>query len=207
VDVNSTNPTPPYADWSTAATDIQSAVDAASDGDQIWVNDGVYQTGGRVAYGSLTNRVVINKAITVQSVNGPAATIILGYQSPGTTLDDSAVRCIYITNNAALIGFTVTNGATRSAGDFNLERSGGGIYCESTSAYISNCIIVANSAQYRCGGSVGGTLFSCLLANNSASYGGAGCSCAFVNCILTNNVSTGWGGGRRVFESMTSVAG
>ena len=27
VDVNSTNPTPPYADWTTAATDIQSAVD------------------------------------------------------------------------------------------------------------------------------------------------------------------------------------
>lgn len=33
VDVISPNPTPPYATWSTAATDIQSAVDAASDGD------------------------------------------------------------------------------------------------------------------------------------------------------------------------------
>jgi hypothetical protein len=33
VDLNSTNPVPAYAGWSTAATDIQSAVDAASDGD------------------------------------------------------------------------------------------------------------------------------------------------------------------------------
>ena len=33
VDVNSPNPTPPYATWGTASTDNQSAVDAASDGD------------------------------------------------------------------------------------------------------------------------------------------------------------------------------
>src|SRR5208283_3069917 len=80
VDVNSTNHTPPYADWSTAAMDIQSAVDASSDGDQIWVNDGVYQTGGELVsgIGTTTNRVAVTKAVTVQSVNGAAATTISG---------------------------------------------------------------------------------------------------------------------------------
>jgi hypothetical protein len=61
VDVNSTNPTPPYTNWATASTDIQSAIDVSTNGDLILVNPGVYQTGGRTVNGyNLTNRVVID---------------------------------------------------------------------------------------------------------------------------------------------------
>jgi len=35
VDVNSTNATPPYTSWTTAATNIQNAVDAALAGDRV----------------------------------------------------------------------------------------------------------------------------------------------------------------------------
>ena len=79
VSLNSTHPVPPYARWSTAATNIQDAINAASAGDRIIVNDGVYDTGGATPNNSAqTNRVVVNKAVTVQSVNGPAMTEIDG---------------------------------------------------------------------------------------------------------------------------------
>ena len=201
VDVNSTNPVPPYAGWSTASTDIQSAIDAASDGDQIWVNDGIYQTGGRVVYGSLTNRVVINKAVTVQSVNGPAVTFIQGYQVPGTTNGSSAIRCVYLTNNAALLGLTLTNGATRDDGGLGslINLNGGGIYCESASATVSNCVIIRNSARVWGGGVSSGTLNNCLLTSNIAMALGGGATGSTLNdCLIIGNQAAGGGGGINV---------
>jgi hypothetical protein len=196
VDVNGANPVPPFADWSTAATDIQSAIDAASDGDEILVTNGVYATGGRVVYGSLTNRVVIDKAVTVQSVNGPAVTIIGGRQVPGLTNGDSAVRCVYLTNSAALIGFTVTNGATRDDGGNGslINLNGGGIFCESTSAMVSNCVIIGNSARGWGGGVSSGTLNNCLIVSNTAFQGGGAYGGTLIGCEVTGN-HAGSGGG------------
>src|SRR5689334_5381350 len=71
VDPNSPSPTSPFTSWSTAATNIQDAVDVSPSGDTVLVTNGVYETGGRVVFGSMTNRVAVTNAIILLSVNGP----------------------------------------------------------------------------------------------------------------------------------------
>jgi hypothetical protein len=192
VDSNSTNATPPFADWTTAATNIQDAIDAAVDGDLVLVTNGVYATGGSSINGS--NRVSIYKAITVQSVNGADLTIIQGSRASG-----SLARCAYLTNNAALIGFTLTNG---SAG------SGGGAWCESSNCFLLQCTIISNTATTSGGGCYRGNLENCLITKNSTppnfGIGGGGLAgdaintiplnCIARDCLISNNYAFNGGG-------------
>jgi PKD repeat protein len=194
VDLSSTNPVPPYRDWTTAATVIQDAVDAAAAGDEVVVTNGVYSSGGRAAYGTMTNRVAVTKPLTLRSANGPQFTLIQGYHVPGCTNGDGAIRCAYLTNGASLVGFTLSNGATRSLGDAFLEQSGGGLFGESTTAVASNCVFAGNTASAFGGGACRATLNSCTLSGNSASGGGGACESTLNSCTLTGN-SAIYGGG------------
>ena len=126
VNVSNSFPASPYSSWANAATTIQAALDISVTGDLILVTNGVYAVGGRVMYGSMTNRITITKPVTVQSVNGPAATIIQGQWDSNTPNGDAAIRCAYLAGGAKLYGFTLTNGATRGpSGDWAKEQGGG----------------------------------------------------------------------------------
>ena len=196
VNAASTNPVAPYSSWLTAAAVIQDAVDAAVAGDEVIVTNGVYATGGRTfaSYPLVTNRVCVDRAITLRSANGPEVTVIQGYQVPGTVLGKAAIRCAYLTNGAVLSGFTLTGGATADSGGTSWDRSGGGLWCEQTSALATNCIISGNSAAWAGGGSFHGSLNNCTLNRNSAgSIGGGAYSCKLIKCIISEN--SAWGGG------------
>jgi len=194
VALNSTNPTPPYATWATAAHIIQDAVDGAKAGDTVLVTDGVYEAGERDG-----NRVAVPNAVRLESVNGPSVTMIKGRQDTdewGTVF--AGVRCVYLGADAVLSGFTLTNGYAGGAG-------GGGVYSKS-SGVVTNCVITGNECVDCAGGggAFGGTLHNCTLTGNSAigveTGGGGGEGAAYMatlyNCTLTGNTgSRGSGAG------------
>ena len=184
MDLNSPGPASPYTNWLTAATNIQDAVDAAVAGDTVLVTNGLYQTGGRAVFGTMTNRVVIDRSVTLMSVNGPELTVIKGYQLPGVTNGDGAIRCVFLGDGAVLSGFTLTNGATCTSGDYTREQGGGGIFCDYDYGTATNCILTGNSAN-RGGGAQGGTLNDCILTGNSANDDGGGAHDSTLNnCML-----------------------
>jgi hypothetical protein len=113
VDVNSTNPIPPYTNWATAAAVIQDAVDATSAGDTVLVTNGMYSTGGRrPGLYDVTNRIAVTNGSIVKSVNGPLVTFIRGYQVPIGVSLTNAVRCVYLANSSLLGQLLFTNGGT-----------------------------------------------------------------------------------------------
>ena len=185
---------PPFISWADAATNIQDAVDVCDAGDVVLVTNGVYGTGGRVVYGELTNRVAVTNAIVIQGVNGPEVTVIAGAADSSGGNGDAAVRCVWLGANASLSGFTLTNGHTRATGDLDQEQGGGGVWCESTSVVISNCVLIANSAAAFGGGACRGTWRGCSLLANSVNapwgcqaQGGGAYRSVLEHCSLVSN--------------------
>jgi hypothetical protein len=196
VRVYSAMPKPPYTEFDGAAETIQDAINVSRAGDLILVTNGVYQTGGRAAGGSASNRVALTIAVTVLSINGPEKTIIKGYQAPGTINAHSAVRCAYLTNGATLSGFTLTNGATRAVGADNTDQAGAGVWCESTSSVVSNCVLINNRSHALAGGVYRGMLNNCLIISNSAvEVGGGAFESILNNCVVTRNYAGKSSGG------------
>lgn len=196
VNVNNAAPSPPYTTWATAATNIQDAVDIAVAGDEVVVTNGIYQAGQTPwpqAAKSATNRLAVTKPLTVHSVNGSEVTIIDG---------GGKVRCVYLAANATLTGFTLTNGfASYSTGGLGVK--GGGLYCESNSAAVFDCVITGNTVGTSGGpgleigaGAYGGTLTRCTLTLNTAILATAG-GAAYAtlnNCVIASNRSSIYNG-------------
>lgn len=164
---------------------IQAAINAANHGDTIIVLAGVY-----------VEHINMNgKAITLMSAAGPAGTIIDGGGSgPIVTMNSLEGP------NTVIEGFTIRNGFTNSDG-------GAGMLIALASPTVQNCTFENNIASGATGwgGGIRGinssaTVSGCRFVNNSASRGG-GAHFLFgqpsiIDCEFENNQVTGsgWGG-------------
>ncbi len=187
------NSTPewPYISWTTAATNIQYAIDACYLGGKVLVTNGIYATGMNATPKlNMPNRVVLTKNILVESVNGPDTTIILG--SPDSITGGNgtnAVRCLYM-SAGTVSGFTFSNGHTRTYGDYDYERSGGGVLCN-FNGIITNCIVSGNKAYQLAGGVYclyNGIVRDCKIIGNS-SYHGGGIHCYYGSSVINSIIS------------------
>jgi len=182
---------------------IQAGIDAAVDGDEVVVADGVYTGPGNRELQTGT------KLITVRSASGPDTCIIDCV---------AAGRAFVISGGARIDGFTVRNGLAVQGGavlvsgdttiigcvfEGNSANLGGGIYVVSSSPTIVGCRFSQNSATgdggaiYNLYGSP--ALFNCLMsANSAADLGGAIFSdlawLSLTNCTLTGNTAHSGGG-------------
>ena len=203
--------------WTDAFTDLQDALAAAVEGDEIWVAAGTYTPAG--PNGATAATFLIDKNIrllggfagdeTEADARDPEAnpTILSGDLNGDDVADDFAVNrgdnvlhVITITNavdNETLIdGFTVSGG---HAGGVSAPATfGGGVYSEGTPT-IRNCVFTRNFSLDLGGGLIFintpegevAMVENCVFADNKGNAGGAVClrftSASFDDCSFVGN--------------------
>lgn len=165
----------PFLTWQDAATNLQSAIDAAHPSDAILLTNGVY---------SFPSQIVVASGVTLRSINGPAASVIDGNWS---------TRCVYLAHsNAVIDGFTIRYGAAAS---------GAGVYV--AQGTVRNCLIATNQATGKGGGvylQTNAVLRNCLVVGNMGGDGGGvlvSPGTTVENCTIVNNEAMSSGGGIR----------
>lgn len=196
----------PYDSWDTAATDIQTAINAAvaQGWTNVWVSNGTYY---------LDQQIRIDNAMTLRSWKDGEL------DREGTIVDGSypgkEIRCFYLNHAGAVVrGFTIRNGFLTGSNHgggaalynnalldnclviSNLAYSGGGVYVNA--GQVTNCVL-ANNEGSSGGGlylSAQGQAFDCVISNNYAPTGGgivvSGGTAS--NCVVTANSATSGGG-------------
>lgn len=138
---------------------VQEAVDAASEGDTVFIRNGVHDVGGALDGFStpMSNRVYVAKSLTLVGESKEGAIIKGAYATEG--VDDkglgcgaNAMRCLGINaDNVVVSNLTLTGGATHStsAGNDKEENNGGGVYVANgrTGVVLVDCIVSNNVAR------------------------------------------------------------
>ena len=174
---------------------IQSALDAASDWDEIKVAAGSYS--GVNNQGGKPQVVYVNKSVTIRG----------GYTTTNWTTPDPVAnltildaegqgRVLYITGNITptIEGLYITGGNATGLEGYNTYDAGGGMFIDTANAIVSHCIITDNHAgpATYVGNGIGGGI-ALLFSDAQLEY----------NHIISNTAR--WGGGARVIGGTPGI--
>ena len=212
--------------WGRAFETIHEAIDAAENGDEIWVKGREY---------ALESQINIDKALAIYG--GFAGTEFhrdqRDWQANVTTVDgQELVGCFSVSADATIDGFTITNGSAEVGGGMSISGSsptianctfsdniadggGGAIFNSGSSPTITNCTFSDNrvtdtESEWAGGGAIfnsgsSPTITNCTFSGNSANHGGGIYNCysspEISNCILWDNNAPN---GQEIYDSGTS---
>lgn len=189
----------PYATPQTAATDIQSAIDAVADGYTVHVGSGTY---------TLADEIRIANAVSVVATEGRDATRLVRTVNANAKL--VVQRCARLSHpDARLEGFALSGGLVFWDTDASTYyvASGAGVLITGLGGTVADCAITNNGfgkSMYVPGCGVGmysdaAVLTNCLVADNSVANvrcRGAGINIhkgLVVGCVVSNNFLNGNG--------------
>jgi len=190
------NNSPPYTNWVTAATNIHDAVSLALSGDSVIVSNGAYV---------LSSQIEITNAIIFKSLSGREETVLNA---------SSNCRAFYVSANAVIDGFTVSNGNSYV---YTSTKNKGGAFWLDDFGSVINCSFI------NCRGKLGGAAFvsgetlisNCFFKGNIGSTEGGGAVYTYhlnsfakiLDSEFDDNLCYGWGGGAIVAYQNTFISG
>ncbi len=178
-------------------TEIQPALDAASDGDTVLVKPGQYTVNDSIDFNRLLAAGPV-KNLILRSEGGPDVTSIRMSQTPIDPAAASVVVFQHGEGSASVVnGFTLTGGMVAAG----VPRGGGGITVCGSSPRVERCMVRDNSAArgggIYCGDGAMPAFVECSVTSNSATEGGGvyvdGALPAFEACTVTENSATSGG--------------
>ena len=216
--------------WTDAYTSLQSALNIAVSGDQIWVAKGTYKPSyaydltntsryyhfrmkeGVMIFGGFAGTETSVSQRTGFGNDGPNETILSGDIGTLGVNTDNCYHVFYhpsglgLTTAAVLDGFTIRDGNANGVSPHN---SGGGVYNNANSPSLKNCIVMNNEANYGAGlynESSSPIVINSIIRANYATYNGGGLYntssvLVITNCVIFGNAA-GAGGG--LFSSSNS---